>query len=94
MGDDRDRERFTLRWLFHEHTSLSTVLGVFAAMTVYLTQLESPSRVERLGLVSSLHLFLFLGGGLALLHVILCKLRENKELKKFMQWYAKNWLGK
>lgn len=43
---------------FKRNSSLFTVLGVFAAISVYFTQLELNSRWQRLGLVSSFTIFI------------------------------------
>ena len=46
--------------LFSRNAPLFTVLGVFGAISVYFTQLETQSRWQRLGVVSSLTIFILI----------------------------------
>jgi len=48
----------SLEGFFQRNSRLFTILGVFGAISVYLTQLELDSRWRRLGIVSSLVIFL------------------------------------
>lgn len=57
-ASEDDRSGFSLASFFRRNSSLFTVLGVFGAISVYFTRLEIAKQWSRLGLVSSLAIFL------------------------------------
>lgn len=53
-------EDMSIARFFSQNSNLFTVLGVFGAISVYVTQLELASRWRRLGIVSSLTIFILI----------------------------------